>query len=91
MGCKTGGQWKHNMYDLCQFDGEIGSSDGLICTNHSLPSKYRLSGNGPLPRPNEKPGYTAGGCIASVLLIEATEQLNRRLSIFSVLLKEAIN
>jgi hypothetical protein len=37
---------------------------------------------------NRKPGYTAGGCIASVLLIEATKQLNGRLSIFSTLLTD---
>jgi hypothetical protein len=39
-------------------------------------------------RQNGKPGYTAGGCTASVLLIEATEQSNRRLSILSTLLTD---
>jgi hypothetical protein len=42
----------------------------------------------PASRQNGKPGYTAGGYIASVLLIEATEQLNRRLSIFNTLLTD---
>jgi hypothetical protein len=39
----------------------------------------------PRPRKNKEPRYTAGSCPASVLLIEAMQQLYRRLLIFSAL------
>jgi hypothetical protein len=39
---------------------------------------------------NGKRGYCARGCPSSALLIEATKQLNRRLSLFSALLTKVI-